>query len=54
MGCGWPGQDQTSVEALLPEHTGTGGKKKDASGFRVAFSIWQCEIKMTATLTMCC
>lgn len=29
MGCGWPGQDQTSVEALLPEHTGTG--KKNAS-----------------------
>lgn len=28
MGCGWPGQDQTSVEALLPEHTGTGEKKK--------------------------
>lgn len=22
MGCGWPGQDQTPLETLLPEHTG--------------------------------
>lgn len=22
MGCGWPGQDQTPMETLLPEHTG--------------------------------
>lgn len=22
MGCGWPGQDPTPLETLLPEHTG--------------------------------